>query len=105
MLASMLWMMAAPVEIEMLQTAGLLLLVLSIVWTLSGARATRVFVFPVLYIGFAIPAWFPLTPLLQELTADVVFWAIRVMEIPALHIENMIVLPSGKLSIEEACAI
>ena len=26
------------------------------------------------------------------------------MEIPALRIENMIVLPAGKLSIEEACS-
>ncbi|MDX2507686.1 MAG: EpsI family protein [Gammaproteobacteria bacterium] len=103
-LASILWMMAALVGIEILQIVALLPLVLSIVWALSGSRVTRILVFPVLYIGFAIPVWFPLTPLLQELTADAVFWSIRVMEIPALRIENMIVLPSGKLSIEEACA-
>ena len=102
--ACMLWMVAAFVDVEMLQTVGLLVIVMSIVWALLGTQVTRILVFPVLYIGFAIPAWFPLSPLLQELTADVVFWAIRLMEIPALRIENMIVLPAGRLSIEEACS-
>ncbi|MDX2505273.1 MAG: EpsI family protein [Gammaproteobacteria bacterium] len=101
--ASMLWLVAALVDIEMLQTVGLLLLLLSMVWLLLGMQAFRVLAFPVLYISFAIPVWFPLSPVLQELTADAVFWVIRGLEIPALRIENMIVLPAGKLSIEEAC--
>lgn len=101
---SMLWMIAALVDIEALQTISLLLLVLSIIWALLGTQVTKILVFPVLYISFAIPIWFPLSPVLQDLTADAVFWMIRVMEIPALRIENMIVLPAGKLSIEEACS-
>ncbi len=102
--ACMLWLIAALVDIEVLQAVGLLLLVLSILWALLGSQVTRILVFPVIYIGFAIPIWFPLSPILQDLTADAVFWIIRVMEIPALRIENMIVLPAGKLSIEEACS-
>jgi len=102
--ASMIWTVAALVDIEMLQTVGLLLLVLSLIWVLLGTSVMLALAFPVLYIGFAIPVWFPLSPLLQGLTADAVFWAIRLIEIPALRIENMIVLPAGKLSIEEACS-
>ena len=102
--ASMIWMLAALVDIEVLQTVGLLLLVLSIVWALLGNQITKILVFPIFYISFALPVWFPLTPLLQELTADVVFWSIRVLEIPAFRVENIIVLPAGKLSVEESCA-
>jgi len=102
--ASMFWLLAALVDIEILQAVGLLLLLLSMVWLMLGTRVLRVLAFPVLFISFAIPAWFPLSPVLQELTADVVFWVIRGLEIPALRIENMIVLPAGKLSIEEACS-
>ncbi len=102
--AGMLWLVSALVDIEILQAVGLLLLVLAILWAVLGTRVIRVLAFPVLYIGFAIPVWFPLSPILQELTADVVFWLIRVLEIPALRIENMIVLPAGRLSIEEACS-
>ena len=102
--AAMLWMVAALVDIAVLQTVALLLLVLSIVWVLLGTRVTRLLVFPVLFIGFAIPIWFPLSPILQDLTADAVFWIIRIIEIPALRVDNMIVVPAGKFSIEEACS-
>lgn len=102
--ASMLWMVAALVDIEVLQPVGLLLLLMSIIWLMLGTQALRVLVLPVLFIGFAIPVWFPLLPVLQELTTDAVFWAIRIMNIPALRLENMIVLPSGKLSVEETCS-
>lgn len=102
--ASMLWVVAELVDIAILQVVGLLLLVISMMWALLGFRVMQVLLFPLLYIGFAIPVWFPLSPLLQELTADVVFSVIRQMEIPALRIENMIVLPAGKLSIDEACS-
>ncbi len=49
-LASMLWLVAALVDIEMLQTVGLVLLVLSIVWALLGVQLTKILVFPILYI-------------------------------------------------------
>ncbi len=99
-----LWMIAALVDIEMLQTVALLLLLFSVLWVVLGAPVMRVLMFPVLYISFALPVWFPLSPLLQEFTADVVFWIIRLLDVPALRIENMIVLPAGRLSIEEACS-
>jgi len=102
--ASVLWLSAALVDIETIRTVGLFLLIASVIWAVLGNRVMRLLIFPVFYIIFAIPAWFPLSPLLQEFTADVVFWLIRVMEIPALRIENMIVLPAGRLSVEEACS-
>ena len=101
--AIMVWLVAALVDIEMLKTVGLLLLLLSLVWLVLGTRAIRILAFPLLFIGFAIPVWFPLSPMLQELTADVVFWVVRVLEIPAFRVENMIVVPSGTLSVEESC--
>jgi len=102
--ASMLWAVAALVNIEMLQAASQLFIVMSVMWALLGSRVMHVLLLPVLYIGFAIPVWFPLSPLLQELTAEAVFWMIRLIDIPALRIENVIVLPAGRLSIEEACS-
>ncbi len=102
--ASMLWLVAALVDVEMIQAIGLLLLILSLIWALLGTRVMQVLMFPVMYIGFALPVWDPLSPFLQELTADVVFWVVRILEIPALRIENSIVLSAGKLSVEETCS-
>ncbi|VAW53738.1 hypothetical protein MNBD_GAMMA05-1241 [hydrothermal vent metagenome] len=101
--ACMLWLIAALVDIEMLQTIALLLILLSLVWSVLGRKVAGILLFPILYIGFAIPVWFPLSPVLQEVTADVVFWLIRIIEVPAYRLENMIVLPGGRLSVEEAC--
>jgi len=102
--ASMLWMVSALVDVQMLQAVALLLLVLAIVWAVLGNQVIRVLAFPILFISFAIPIWFPLSPILQNLAADVVFWAIRLLSIPALRQDNMIVLPAGTLSIEETCS-
>ncbi len=102
--ASMLWMVSALVNVEMLQAVALLLLLLSLVWAVLGNRVTWVLVFPILFLGFAIPVWFPISPILQTLTADVVFWMVRILGIPALRVQDMIVLPAGTLTIEEACS-
>ena len=102
--ASLLWTVAALVDVEMMQSAGLLLMVLAVVWATLGNKATWALLFPILFIGFAIPIWFPLSPLLQNLTADTVFGIIRMLGVPALRQENVIVLPAGSLSIEEACS-
>lgn len=102
--ASMLWMVAALVYVQTLQLIALLILILAIVWSVLGNQAIRLLAFPILFIAFAIPVWFPLSPLLQNITADVVFGAIRLLNIPAFREYNMIVLPAGTLSIEEACS-
>ena len=102
--ASLLWMLAVLVDVLVLQTVGLLLLILAIMWTMLGKQVTGKLLFPILFIGFAIPIWFPLAPLLQDLSADVVFRFIRALGIPAFRQDNEIVLPAGTLSITEACS-
>ena len=101
--ASLVWLVAAIADVESMQTVGLLLVVLAIVWAFLGKRVTWRLLFPILFIGYAIPIWFPLSPVLQDITATVVFRIARLIEIPAFLQENVIVLPAGKLSIEEAC--
>ena len=102
--ASMLWMVATLVDVQMLQPVAFLILVLAIVWSVLGNQVIRLLAFPILFIAFAIPIWFPLSPILQNITADAVFGAIRLLSIPALRQDNMIVLPAGTFSIEEACS-
>jgi exosortase A len=104
MAASLLWLLAVLVDVLMLQTVALLLLVLAVAWTVLGNRVTWMLLLPILFIGYAIPIWFPLAPLLQDLSADVVFRLIRMLGIPAFLQGNDIVLPTGMLSVTEACS-
>jgi exosortase A len=101
---SLLWILAVLVDVLVLQIVSLLLFILAIVWTMLGSRITGKFLFPILFIGFAIPVWFPLTPFLQHLSADTVFWVIRILGIPAFQQDNEIILPAGSLSVTEACS-
>ncbi len=102
--AMLLWLVSALAYVEMMKVVALWLLLLATVWTVLGTRVTVQLMFPLLYLGFALPIWFPLSPILQEITADVVFWVVRLFHIPAFREENLIILPAGMLSIEEACS-
>ncbi len=102
--AALLWLAAVLVDVQMMQTVALLIAIFAIVWTLSGHQVIKLLAFPILFIGFGIPIWFPLSPLLQNMTADVVFWIIRIIEVPALRQDNLIIVPGGTFSVEEACS-
>jgi len=102
--ASILWMVSALVDVEMLQALSFLILILTLVWSVLGNQVIRLLAFPILFVIFAIPVWFPFSPFLQNITADAVFGAIRLLSIPAFRQDNIIVLPAGMLSIEEACS-
>ena len=102
--SSLIWLLATVVGVLMVQTVALLLLVVSVIWVVCGDRLTRHLVFPVLVIGFALPVWSPLQPLLQDITADAVNTIARLLGLPALRQEHLIVLPSGRLAITEACS-
>lgn len=101
---SLLWAVGGLVDVEVVQAAALLLLVLAIVWVVLGNQVTAQLIFPILFISFAIPIWFPLSPLLQNLTAGTAFDIVRALKIPAFLHENMIILPAGTLSVEESCS-
>lgn len=104
-LVSCLLMLASTmVSVETAQALSLLLLVMSVVWLVLGTRLALKLAFPVLFIAFALPIWFPLSPILQGITADAVFWIARLANIPAYREYNVITLPAGSLSIEEACS-
>jgi len=104
LLATLFWLASTIVDIEVLQAIALLLLLQGVIWSVFGSAVSRLLLFPVMFISFAIPIWFPLSPILQELTADVTFWSMRLLDVPAMRQENLIILPAGSLSIEEACS-
>ncbi len=103
-LAVFFWLLSALVDVQVAQALGLWSVVFALVWVLFGTRAALLLFFPLLYILFALPIWFPLSQLLQDMTADAVFFVTRLIQIPAYRHENLIVLSSGTLSIEEACS-
>ena len=103
-LAVCFWLLAAIADVQLAQALGLWMILLTLLWAALGTRVALLLLFPVLYILFALPIWFPLSQVLQDLSADVVFYVTRLLHIPAMRQENLIVLSYGTLSIEEACS-
>jgi len=102
--AGLLWLVAALADVLLVQVVALLLLIATALWALLGGSVTRFLLFPLLLLVFALPVWSPLPPLLQQLTTDVVFWMARLAGVPALSQEQFIILPAGRLSIDESCS-
>ena len=101
---SLLWLVGALVGVLIVQAVALLFLIMAVVWATLGTAVARKLMFPILFVLVAIPVWFPLSTVLQDLTANVVFAVVRILRIPAFLQENMITLPAGTLSVEEACS-
>ena len=103
LVASLLWMSVTLVSVLDLQPFSLLLLILAVVWAILGNQVTSKLLFPILFISFALPIWFPLSPIMQGLSADAVFLLIRSLGVPAFLDNHDIVLPSGALTIAAGC--
>jgi len=104
LLSVCLWVASALVDVQAAQAIALWLVLFTLLWAMLGTKVALLLAFPFTYILFALPIWFPLSPVLQDITADVVFYVIRYIGVPALRQENVIVLSSGSLAIEEACS-
>jgi len=101
---SMIWMSATLADVQVVQSAVLLALIMSVIWAVSGPQVAQRLLFPLLFIGFALPVWSPLLPFLQAITTDVSFWLARISDVPALRLEHLIILPAGQLLIGESCS-
>ncbi len=102
--SGLLWLAALLMDVITIQIVALLLIIISVTWAIVGGQVTRHLLFPLLIISFAIPIWDPLPPILQEMTTDVVFQAIRLLGVPALREGHLIILPAGQLAINESCS-
>lgn len=104
LIISFLWLLSIITSVVILQSISLLLLILSVTLAIFGKKVTRKLLFPILFVGFAIPFWEPITPLLRNFSAEVVFKIIRFMDIPAFLEETRIILPSGRLTVTDGCS-
>ncbi|NOY71765.1 MAG: EpsI family protein [Gammaproteobacteria bacterium] len=101
---SFLWTVGNVSDVLVVQACSLLLILLAVVWAVCGFACLRVVAFPILYLIFAVPMWSFLSPPLQVLVADVVYPALRWLDIPALRDQHIIILPAGEFLIEETCS-
>ncbi|MDO8248107.1 MAG: exosortase A [Rhodoferax sp.] len=102
--AGFIWLMGDLVAINAVtQLAVVALLVLSVPAVL-GWSVTRLIIFPLGFLFFAVPIGEFLLPQFMEWTANFTIFALRLSGIPVYREGLSFVIPSGNWSVVEACS-
>lgn len=94
-------------ELVFINNARLLLLPLLLLATVAfvfGRDAAKRFVWPALFLYFALPQWSVLNAVLQNLTTTAVSYVVRWTGVPAFVEGNFVHLPSGTFEIASGCS-
>jgi exosortase A len=75
-----------------------------LIWSLLGHEASKVIIFPLFFILFAIPIGEQLIPHLQEVTADGSVALLKAVGIPLYRSGLYIEIPAGRFLVAEACS-
>jgi len=76
----------------------------SIALAVLGWRAYRGMLLPLLYLFFLVPSGYFLVPYLQDFTAVVAIWGLKLAGVPVYSDGVFIDIPAGNFVIAEACA-
>jgi exosortase A len=98
------WMLGDLVSVNALTQFALVAMLVLLVPLITGWQATRVLMFPLLFLFFSVPVGEFLLPVLMEGTADFTVAALRLSGIPVYREGLNFVIPSGSWSVVEACS-
>lgn len=102
--ASVLLLLAELAGVAVAAHFALILSVQALAWTVLGTEICRRLLFPLLYLWFMVPFGEFLVPQLQDVTADMAVWLLRLFDIPVFRDGHFIALPNGDFLVEEACS-
>lgn len=91
-------------HIEVIQHIGVFALLPSMLWSVFGWNIVRQIWFPLLFMLFAIPIGEELVPTLQNVTADISLFFLRLIDIPIFRDGLYIMVPNGSFVVAEACS-
>lgn len=103
-LAASLWLLGELTRtVAASQLAFTAMLVLCVP-LLLGWAVTRAYLFPLLFLFFAVPIGEFMTPTLMHWTAEVLVGALRLTGIPVYQEGQQLIIPSGRWAVVEACS-
>ena len=103
-LISFLWLISQWVAVNSLAQIAFVALLVFTVPAVLGLSVTRLILFPLSYMFFAVPIGEFLMPQLMEWTADFTVVALKFSGIPVYREGLHFVIPSGAWSVVEACS-
>lgn len=101
---SILWLIGEAGGLLIFQHAALAGFLVWLAVALLGRNFARLCWFPLVFLGFMVPAGEQLVPVLQDVTATLAVAMLGLTGIPVLHDGVLIQTPSGLFEVAEACA-
>lgn len=102
--AALLWWAGRAASVLIAEQVALYAMLPAAVIALAGWRVARAAAFALAYPLLAIPVWDVLIAPLQDVTAGVSVWALRVLGVPVFVEGNFFTIPYGRFEIAEVCA-
>ena len=98
------WLMGDIGGVAVVQQLAMVIMIQGLFVTILGLRVSRLLLFPLAYLFFAVPFGEALIPPLQDLTAAFLVALLRFLEIPVFHDGIFISIPTGNFLVAEACS-
>lgn len=100
----LIWLLALATDIAALHQLAAVGILICLIPAVLGLRLFWALLFPILYLFFMVPIGEELTPMLQQVTADITVKALRLTGIPVYINGLFIEIPTGKFEVAEACS-
>jgi exosortase A len=98
------WSLGALADVQLVQQLSVVALVISAALLVFGWECCRTAAFPLGFLLLAVPMGDELTPVLVDMTADFVVFAVQATGIPLYREGNSFVIPSGSWSVVSGCS-
>lgn len=100
----LLWLLGALAQLLVVEQGAAFLILPLIIWCILGNKVARVLAFTMAFWMFSVPVGEFLIPQLQELTADITVWALKLTGIPVFRDGLYIAVPGGLFEVAVACS-
>lgn len=98
------WLLGAVADAQVVQQFGVVVIIQGSVVAIFGRSVARALVFPLFFLFFTVPFGEFLIPGLQNITAHIAVWMLKVSGLPVFSDGVFISVPNGDFHVAEACS-
>ncbi|MDP2715869.1 exosortase A [Rheinheimera sp.] len=98
------WLLGFAADIALLMHLAAVVTLQMLLWLVLGSRVARRYVFAIGYLIFLVPFGEELSPLLQDITADLTVMMLHWVNIPVYREGLYLATPAGLFEVAEACS-
>ena len=101
---AMVWLLAYAVDVNFVSQFAAIFFLQLMIWSLLGHQILRIIWFPVAFLIFLVPFGEAANPILQQVTADMVVYFLRMVDFPIYREGLYIYTPSAVFEVAVACS-